>query len=157
MPNLRTRVTVPLACVLAGAWFFGASSGSRDGGVREAAAKSAYESPYSYDQTWNSSLRLIRVDLGLKVSEKDEKNGYVLFEYSEKDRVSSASIELVRSASGVRVVCQIAQFPSYTEALILNRLSRKMREEYGTPPEKPSPQDAGPSPSDAGEDDGTNP
>ena len=45
-------------------------------------AKSTYESPYGYDRTWNAALRLVRVDNGWKITEKDETNGYLLFEYS---------------------------------------------------------------------------
>ena len=46
-----------------------------------ASAKSNYESPYGYDRTWNAALRLVRVDNGWKVTEKDDQNGYLLFDY----------------------------------------------------------------------------
>ncbi|MBI2388985.1 MAG: hypothetical protein HYV09_05140 [Deltaproteobacteria bacterium] len=117
---------------------------------REAHAKSGMESAYTYDQTWNTALRLVRVDLGFKIIEKDEKAGYILFEYLDKGTVSSASLELLRGQATVRVVCQIPKFPSYHEAVVLDRLSRKLKEEHGAPPEKPKPiPDAGPPPSDA--------
>lgn len=118
-------------------------------GEGEARAKSGYDSLYSYDQTWNTALRLVRVDLGFKIVEKDEKAGYILFEYTDKGTTSSASLELLPSDRAIRVVCQIPKFPSYHEAVVLDRLSRKLKEEYGAPVEKPKPQpDAGPPPSD---------
>lgn len=125
----------------------------RECGVGVASAKSGFDSPYTYDQTWTAALRLVRVDLGLKVSEKDEHDGFILFEYVEKDRTSSASIELVRTDHGVRVNCQIAQFASYHEAAILARLARKLKDDFGAPPEKPAPVvDAGSDADDGGSD-----
>ena len=102
-------------------------------------AKSGMESAYTYEQTWNSALRLVRVDLGYKVLEKDEKAGYILFEYLEKGTVSSASIELLPGERTIRVVCQIPKFPSYHEAVVLDRLARKLKDEHGAPVEKPKP------------------
>jgi hypothetical protein len=146
MSSLR-RFLLPSAASIA---FFvsagiAARVGPRELGVREAQAKSGYESPYSYDQTWTTALRLVRVDLGFKIVEKDEKAGYVLFEYADKGSTSSASLELLPGDRGVRVVCQIPKFPSYHEAVVLDRLSRKLREEHGNPPERtrPPPVDAG--------------
>ena len=66
--------------------------GPREWVEREAHAKSGMESRYRYDQTWNSALRLVRVDLGLKILEKDEKAGYILFEYLDKGTVSTKRV-----------------------------------------------------------------
>lgn len=114
----------------------------------EAHAKSGMESAYTFDQTWNSALRLIRVDLGYKIVEKDEKAGYILFEYESKGTVSNASLELLKGESTIRVICQIPKFPSYHESVVLDRLHKKLKDEHGLPPEKPKPPppDAGPSP-----------
>jgi hypothetical protein len=122
------------------------------GGLLEsvASAKTTRDSPYTYDQTWNTAVRLIRVDLGYKIDEKDEKNGYLLFEYEDKGVKGSGSIELLKGESSVRVICQLPKFPSYHEIVILDRLEKKLREEYGPPPEKPKPQP------DAGTPDGDN-
>ena len=65
-----------------------------------ATANSALDSDYGYERTWNAALRMLRVDLGLKVVEKDEANGYVLFEYHSSEsgnKVSQGSLELVRA------------------------------------------------------------
>jgi hypothetical protein len=119
-----------------------------------AEGKSSYDSPYGYERTWNATLRLVRVDLGLKIVEKDDANGYVLFEYrsSEGDRkTTNGSFELVRGSSAnarpddVRVVAQLSQMPRYHEQVLLDSLARKMQSEYGEPPEPrpPAAPDAG--------------
>src|SRR6516225_3630912 len=67
-----------------------------------AEAKSAYESPYGYERTWNAALRLVRVDNGWKVTEKDDQSGYLIFDYKspESAKVTPGSLELVRGAQG---------------------------------------------------------
>lgn len=110
----------------------------------DADARSSLDSSYGYERTWNASLRMVRVDMGLKVTEKDEENGYLLFEYKSPDsgnKVSSGSIELVRSKDAdqpVHVIVQLAEMPRYHEQLMLDTLTRKMRQEYGDPPRTPS-------------------
>ena len=117
-----------------------------------ASAKSAYDSAYGFDRTWNAGLRLVRVDLGLKVTEKDDANGYLLFDYKSPEsgqKPVPGSMEFIKGKDGqVRVVVQIAQMPGYHEQVLVDSLSRKLRNEYGDPPRKPpvpaSPKDAGP-------------
>ena len=104
-----------------------------------AQAKSIYESPYGYARTWNAALRLVRVDNGWKVTEKDDASGYILFEYKspESTRTSPGSIELVRGPdpdSPVGVLAQLPQMPHYHEQVLLDALAAKMRREYGDPP-----------------------
>lgn len=115
-------------------------------------AKSAYDSAYGFDRTWNAGLRLVRVDLGLKVTEKDDSNGYLLFDYKSPESGQKAvpgSMEFIKGKDGaVRVVVQIAAMPGYHEQVLVDSLSRKLRAEYGDPPKKPPlpspPKDAGP-------------
>lgn len=115
-------------------------------------AKSAYDSAYGFDRTWNAGLRLVRVDLGLKVTEKDDTNGYLLFDYKSPESGQKAvpgSMEFIKGKDGaVRVVVQIAQMPGYHEQVLVDHLQRKLRSEYGDPPRKPplpsTPKDAGP-------------
>jgi hypothetical protein len=117
-----------------------------------ASAKSAYDSGYGFDRTWNAGLRLVRVDLGLKVTEKDDTNGYLLFDYKSPEsgqKPVPGSMEFIKGKDGqVRVVVQIAQMPGYHEQVLVDSLSRKLRNEYGDPPKKPpvpsAPKDAGP-------------
>lgn len=119
-----------------------------------AIAKSAYESAYGFDRTWNAGMRLVRVDLGLKISEKDESAGYLLFDYKSPESGNKAvpgSMEFIRSkdTGAVRVLVQIPQMPAYHEQVLVDQLARKLRNEYGDPPKKaPAPssgsKDAGP-------------
>ncbi len=108
--------------------------------VSDAWASATYDSQYGYDRTWNASLRLVRVDLALKVTEKDDSNGYILFEYKSAEsgsKVTSGSMEIVRPKDDdapVKVMVQLPQMPRYHEQVILDQLARKMRDEYGDPP-----------------------
>lgn len=117
-----------------------------------ASAKSAYESAYGFDRTWNAGLRLVRVDLGLKITEKDDAIGYLMFDYKspESPRAVPGSMEFIRGRDGdVRVVVQIPQMPGYHEQVMIDQLARKLRHEYGDPPRKPPPPAP---PKDAGDD-----
>ena len=113
----------------------------------EAEAKAAFDSAYSFDQTFNAALRLVRVDRGYKVTEKDQAAGYVLFEYRSHesgDRISAGSIEMVAAGGVVKVVVQLQQMPRYHEQVLADALLKKLRDEYGTPPpKKPTPPDGG--------------
>lgn len=119
----------------------------------DASAKSGYESAYGFDRTWNCGMRLVRVDLGLKISEKDEAAGYLLFDYKSPESGNKpvpGSMEFIRSrdTGAVRVVVQIPQMPGYHEQVLVDQLARKLRNEYGDPPKKapkptPPPQDGG--------------
>jgi hypothetical protein len=117
----------------------------------DARAKSAYESSYGFDKTWTAGLRLVRVDLGLKVTEKDETNGYLLFDYTSSEsgkKPVPGSMEFIKGRDGnvVRVVVQIPQMPGYHEQVLVDSLARKLRNEYGDPPKRapaPSVKDAG--------------
>jgi hypothetical protein len=120
-------------------------------------AKSSYESPYGFDRTWNAALRLVRVDNGWNVTEKDEAGGYLLFDYKspESPKATPGSLELVRAREAdapVSVLVQLPQMPRYHEQVLIDALSSKMRREYGDPPahKKPPAQE----PPDAGADGG---
>ena len=111
-----------------------------------ASAKSTYESPYGYDRTWNAALRLVRVDNGWKVTEKDDANGYLLFDYTSPGggKPNPGTMELVRGhdpEAPVHVLIQLPAMPQYHEQVLLDALATKMRREYGDPPvhRKPEP------------------
>ena len=121
-----------------------------------ATAKTSYDSAYGFDRTWNAAIRLVRVDMGLKVTEKDDTTGYLLFDYKSAEgggggKPTSGSLEFIRSKeadSSVRVVVQLPQMPRYHEQMLVDSLVKKMRAEYGEPPpRKPqmpsTPKDAG--------------
>jgi hypothetical protein len=104
-----------------------------------ASAKSTYASPYGYDRTWNAALRLVRVDNGWKVTEKDDQNGYLLFDYKQPETGKSypGTLELVRGKddeSPVSVLVQLPAMPQYHEQVLIDKLAQKMRREYGDAP-----------------------
>jgi hypothetical protein len=105
-----------------------------------ASAKTSYDSPYTMTQTFGSALRFLRVDLGLKVIEKDADNGYLLFEYTSAEsgkRLSSGSIELVKTAQWVHVTVKLPSMPQYHEQVFLDGLVKKLAAEHGDPAPKP--------------------
>ena len=124
---------------------------------RAAEARSTFDSSYGFERTYNAALRLIRIDLGLKVTEKDDQSGYLVFDYKSADmgnKVSSGSMEFIRphdEGTPVRVVVQLPQMPRYHEQVLVDALVRKMRQDYGEPIDRPKPPSA-PPPTDAGAD-----
>jgi hypothetical protein len=102
-------------------------------------AKAVAASPYSLQQTYGTALRLLRVDLGLEVTEKDEQAAYLLFQYRSSDdpkRVVAGAVELIALETEVRVVVKIPAIPEAHERLLRDRLVKKLREDYGEPPKR---------------------
>src|SRR5579862_3460948 len=127
--SLRAATVGGLSALAVGAALVIATPGAAD-------AKSAYESPYGYERTWNAALRLVRVDNGWKVTEKDDQSGYLIFDYKspESTKPTPGSLELVRGSQGegtVSVLVQLPQMPRYHEQVLLDALASKMRHEYG--------------------------
>ncbi len=125
--------------------------------AQPAEARSTFDSGYGFERTYNAALRLVRLDMGLKVTEKDDKSGYFVFDYRATDtgnKISSGSIEFIRSPEAdapIRVIVQLPQMPRYHEQVLVDSLIRKMRQDYGDPPERPKTPRA-PPPVDAGAD-----
>jgi hypothetical protein len=111
--------------------------------THEAQAATAYESLYTFDQTWSTAVRLLRVDMGLEITEKDQAHGYLFFKYTTMgsgQKVHTGSLEMVKSPrETVRVTVQINSLPSYHEQLIIDKLAKKLVHEYGDPPKRPDP------------------
>jgi hypothetical protein len=110
-----------------------------------AAARFGGEVSHSYAQTWQAAVRLVRVDLGCPITDRDEEMGFVLFEYRHAGRSYPGSLEVVRSTDArgterVRVTVQVSAMPSYVERMIFERLTRKLREDFGEArsPRRPS-------------------
>jgi hypothetical protein len=119
----------------------------------EACASVAYDAPYTFEQTFGTALRLVRVDLGCKVTEKDSDNGYLLFEYTSLEsgkKVHRGSIEIVRSRPGTHVSVQLASLPRYHEQMIVDALARKLLAEHGEPRKARPGQTDDAGPGDAG-------
>lgn len=104
---------------------------------RAAGAVVRAQSEYPFDQVWNAAVRLVRVDLGFEVTERDAEGGFILFKYrGDMGGTFNASLEIVRAAPDGKVglVIQIPEMPRYSELWLLDRLNRKLRDEYGAPP-----------------------
>ena len=109
-----------------------------------ASAKTARDLPYSYERVWPALVRFLRVDEKLKVTEKSEEAGYVLFELTDGKRTFPGAAELSRMTeasgrAGVHVSVKIEDRPSYMEMGVLDRLADKLHEELGEPPPAPPP------------------
>jgi hypothetical protein len=106
---------------------------------KEACASVAYESPYSFEQTFGTALRLLRVDLGCKITEKDVDGGYVIFDYTSTEsgkQIHHGSVEVVRTRQGAHVSVQLSSLPRYHEQMIVDALARKLLAEHGDPPSR---------------------
>ena len=118
---------------------------------RPAEARTENDFPYPPTQVWNAALRMIRVDLGYEIVERDEAAGFVLFTYTDTGRTSPGSMELVKVGGDGRptkIIFQLRDMPRYHDNNLIERLGRKLREEYGDPPRPRPPAkapDAGPS------------
>jgi hypothetical protein len=114
----------------------GALLASTCGQIGSLEAKSSFDSPYTLTQTYNAALRLVRVDLGLTVTERDPSAAYILFDYKSTEsgrRLAPGAIEMLDSGRAVKVVIQLAQMPRYHEQVMGDALAKKLREEYGDP------------------------
>ena len=104
-----------------------------------ASARLSSEYTYTYDQLWGAAVRMVAVDFRFPISERDPEIGFLLFEYRDQGRAYHGSLELVRTEGPhgtpqVRVVVQVQNMPTYVERMMLDRLTRKLADEYGTPP-----------------------
>ena len=100
-------------------------------------AKKTQDFRHTYDQVWGAAVRLIRVDQGYPIKDRDQSVGYFLFDYEDDGRMYPGSVELVRiedqGGGQIRVVIQIPAMPSYIERMLLDKLQRKLVDEYGEP------------------------
>ncbi|MEZ4444751.1 MAG: hypothetical protein R3B72_37090 [Polyangiaceae bacterium] len=129
--------------------------------VRAAEAKAHHDSPYTFEQTFGSTLRLLKVDLELQVTEANPEWGYLLFEYTSTEsgkRKNRGSFTFIKDESHhrVQVRLQIPEMPSYHEQLVLEKLKRKLESEHGEPPRQ-EPEERPKRDDDEDEDDGDEP
>jgi hypothetical protein len=120
-----------------------------------ASARKQRELGYRIEQVWNAALRMVRVDLHLPVTDRDQEGGYLLFDYVSAGKRFPGSLELVSQAQGARprtvVVAQVQGMPSYVEQMLLDRLEKTLLAEVGAPPDPPKDEPKPPPPpEDAG-------
>lgn len=143
----RPRVAIAIAAFFAGGLLLGTPAGARVEG----------DSGYSKSQTFSAALRYLRVDLGFEVLEKDADAAYLLFRYEPPGQPKNGSpgtLEVVESGERVRLFVRLPRMPEYHERVLRDGLLKKLRDEYGAPPQhKPEPTkpEAKP-PADAGTD-----
>ncbi|MEM8607146.1 MAG: hypothetical protein AAGF92_08575 [Myxococcota bacterium] len=105
-------------------------------------AKKTDQYQHRYDQVWRAAVRLIRVDQGYPIRDRDESIGYLLFDYKDDGRSYPGSVEVIRvedqGKDAVRVAIQIPAMPGYIERMLLDKLQKKLVNEYGEP-ERPTP------------------
>lgn len=110
-------------------------------GHAEARREQTY--PYPFSRVWTAAIRLLRVDFESPITEKDKDSGYFLFTYSDAGKQLPGSVEVIKvmdnGTETVRVVVQLPALPTYVEQMMLDRLGRKLGQEYGQPPQKPAP------------------
>jgi hypothetical protein len=124
-----------------------------------AAARREITVNYPYARVWTAAVRLMRVDLECNITEKDKDDGYLLFEYPDRGKTYPGSLELIASkrddVEGVIVVLKVPAMPTYVEGMILERLTRKLEQEFGPPKEGKRPEPGskgGPKPADGDRD-----
>ena len=107
-------------------------------------AKKTSDFGHTYDQVWGAAIRMIRVDQGYTIKDRDEAVGYFLFDYRDDGRTYPGSVELMRikdqGGGPIRAVIQIPAMPSYIERMLLDKLKKKLVDEFGEPepPKKPT-------------------
>jgi hypothetical protein len=92
---------------------------------------------YPRAEAWATSVRFIRVDAHLKVTEKDAEAGYVLFELHEDGKTFRGALELAdvsdEGRHAVRFVITLEDRPSWQEIALMGKLVGKLRDELGDP------------------------
>ena len=108
-----------------------------------AGARSEKTVDYASAKVWPTAVRYLRVDAGVKITEKDADAGYVMFELVDEGKTYAGSLELVVAdddgGSRSRIVIHINDRPSYMEAVMLDKLEAKLRADHGTPPPRRPP------------------
>ena len=108
-------------------------------------AKSEKTTPYDAKAAFPVAVRFLRVDLAVKIVEKDADAGYVIFELDEDKRTFRGALELVATEAdgraSVRLVLTIDDRPEYEEQMLLDKLEQKLRGELQESPklDKPKP------------------
>jgi hypothetical protein len=122
-----------------------------------AAARREATFGYPISRVWTAAVRLVRVDLECPINEKDRDDGYFFFDYTDRGKTYPGSVELVsvQDSGGdhVRVIVQVPAMPAYVEAMILDKLGRKLEQEFGPPKAAKEPAQKKPDDDDAAKND----
>ena len=118
-------------------------------GASSAHGRTLHDCPYPPDMAWPAAIRFLRVDLRLPILEKDREAGYILFDYQQDKKVYRAALELLAfedssGRPGTRLSVSVPDLPQRVEAVLLEKLSRKLKDDLGPPPPlRPKPTGGG--------------
>ena len=109
-------------------------------------ARSEKTAPYDPQAAFAVAVRFLRVDLGVKIVEKDAETGYVIFELDEEKRTFRGALELVAAQAdgraSVRLILTIEDRPEWEEQMMLDKLEQKLRAELQESPKIDKPEKA---------------
>ena len=98
---------------------------------------------WDYSTLYNTTVRLIRVDMNWEIVDKDKDAGFIIFKYSSKSKkFLRASIEFIREETGenddagekslatsVIIQVSIPGVSSVEERMLIDDLNKKLHEE----------------------------
>ena len=107
-------------------------------------AKIKRRTQYAFDQVWKTTIRALRIDLKVEITEKDMDSGYVLFEMTHEKKIYQGSAEIIErppeyQSYDVTLIIDIPKRATYIESMIAEKIKTRLREDYGlapSPPEK---------------------
>jgi hypothetical protein len=98
---------------------------------------------YPYKQVMPAAVRYLVIDAKHKVLAANYKAGYILFQIDEGRRTFRGALELVRYTEKrqpmLKLILSIDGRPKWVEAVMINRLLKKLRKQLGVAPEPPEP------------------
>jgi hypothetical protein len=118
-------------------------------GARSAEARSQALLPYPLAEVWPTAVRYLRIDRTAVLREKDADSGYILFDLPEGQKTFKGSLEFVRASDAedresTRLVINLPDLPRHFEMSLLDKLTAKVKDEYGSPasgpPRRPAPE-----------------
>jgi hypothetical protein len=116
---------------------------------RPAQARSQALLPYPPGEVWPTAVRYLRIDRAAVLREKDADSGYILFDLPEGQKSFKGSLEFVRTSDAedresTRLVINLPDLPRHFELSLLDKLTAKVKDEYGSPaagpPRRPAPE-----------------
>lgn len=118
-----------------------------------ALADASLETTHPFDRVFSTAVRMVRVDQGCKIVDRDPEMGFFTFEYKTpgSSEQAAGAVEFVRGTEKLRVVIKLPSLPSYHEGRLVDALRKKLEAEYGpdpirekppAPPEKKDPEEA---------------
>ncbi len=98
---------------------------------------------YPYKQVFPSAVRFLRIDEGLRITEKDAESGYILFEVDDDGKTYRGSFEVARvrdqdGRDASRIIVRIEDRPLYMEQGLVDRFGQKLYRELGDPAAPPA-------------------